>query len=121
MTLDDVMKKNYEILMSYPNKEDCYRIFDLGCGMVRYRSIDCLDKELIIVDEESKRAYPIVSRDRRMWWLYSPEDIVPESRDRVWAKDGVLRVTYSMTVEPFNVVLISYFRYNKHNIIKKIY
>ena len=85
------------------------------------KEIDCLDKELIIVDEESKRAYPIVSRDRRMWWLYSPEDIVPESRDRVWAKDGVLRVTYSMTVEPFNVVLISYFRYNKHNIIKKIY
>lgn len=87
--------------MSYPNKEDYYLIFDLGCGMVRYSSIDCLDKELIIVDEEAKRAYPIVSRDGRVCGLYTLEDVVPECRDRVWVKDGFLLVTRHMTVGRF--------------------
>ena len=100
MTLDDVMKKNYETLMSYPNKEDYYRIFDLGCGMVRYRTFDRFGKELIIVDEEAKRAYPIVS-DRYVWDLYGKEDVVPECRGMVGVKDGHLYVLYDMTVERF--------------------
>lgn len=98
MTVDDVMKKNYKTLMSCQNREDYYLIFDLGCGMVMYRSIDSLDKELIIVDEEAKRAYPIVSRDGRVWGLYTLDDVVPEYRDNVWVKDGFLLVTRHMTV-----------------------
>ena len=101
MTIDDVMKKNYETLMSCPNKEDYYLISDLGCGMVKFRSIDWLDKELIIVDEEAKRAYPIVSREGRVWGLYTLDDLVPECRDRVWVKDGFLWVTRHMSVGRF--------------------
>ena len=99
MTIDDVMKKNYETLMSYPDKKDYYYILDLGCGMVRYRAK--YNKELIFVDEEAKRAYPIVSSDRFVWGLYSLKDVVPECRYWVGRKDGTLWVLYHITVERF--------------------
>lgn len=97
----DVFENNYIWLMDYQKRKNEFWVSEWGCGMVRYRSSNYPSRGLILVDEEARRAYPIVFPTGQVSGLFSLEDVVPEWRDRIPMKDGFMWVLYSMEVDPF--------------------
>ena len=97
----ETLEWNYNWLMDYQQRKNEFWVSDWGCGMVRYRSSQYLSHGLILVDEEARRAYPIVFPDGQVSGLFSLKDVVPKWRDRIPMRDGFMWVLYRMEVERF--------------------